>query len=212
MEINVLNYRKKILSKISMQINNHQKILDIGCGDGGDCELLSENAKEVMGIDIELHPNWTEIQKRKCNVDFQVADACNLPFPDDVFDIVFEKDVLHHIQNHKKALKEIVRVTKTGGRVIIVEANRYNPIFYLHMTLMKGHQHFTPHYLKQLIASLYKEDATFISAESRVYPIKSRPILRLIHIVEDLLERMPLVNNYLCYNIAVVKKVGESDG
>ena len=46
----------------------------------------------------------------------------------------------------------------------------------------------------------------FLSVESRVYPTKNKPILKLIHQFEDLVEAIPLVRNYLCYNISIIKK------
>ena len=131
MYFNVVDYAERILSKVNIELNNQQKLLDVGCGDGGDAQLFSENTEEVVGIDIAPHSNW--LRTKRNNVNFLIADGCNLPFPDNIFDIVFEKDVLHHIQNHKEALGEIMRVTKVGGKVIIVEANRYNPISYIYM-------------------------------------------------------------------------------
>lgn len=167
----VLDYRKRILQKAKVNILPNQSVLDVGCGDGGDCELFSKTASNVIGIDILSHPSWSKIKKD--NLEFQVADACNLPFINNIFDVVFVKDVLHHVPNHKKALHEVIRVTKEGGIIIVIEANRFNPIFYLHMTLMLGHQHFKKKYFKKLIES-YSNDATFISTESHVYPIKNK--------------------------------------
>jgi hypothetical protein len=46
----------------------------------------------------------------------------------------------------------------------------------------------------------------FLAVESRVYPTKNKRLLNLIHYFEDMLENMPLIRNYLCYNIAIVKK------
>jgi len=131
--------------------------------------------------------------------------VCNLPFRDKSFDLVFEKDVLHHVKNNVKALEEILRITKTGGYIICVEANRYNPIFYVHMTLMRGHQHFSKNFFKRVMKT-YSKYVYFLAVESRVYPTKNKRLLRLIHYFEDLLESMPLVRNYLCYNIAIAKK------
>ena len=197
--LNVLDYQKRILSKAGIKPNDQQKLLDVGCGDGSMTVNFSQNDKEVVGIDIKPYSNWQVFKTG--NLHFVVADACNLPFLDSIFDIAFEKDALHHIESHKKALNEIKRVTRTGGQVIILEANRHNPVLYLHMTLMKGHQHFTKKHFENIVASTFK-DATFMSAECHVYPIKSK----LIHFIEDFLGKIPLVNNYLSYNIAVMEK------
>lgn len=202
MDINVRDFRQRIFDKISIKLNNQQIVLDVGCGDGGDCEILLENAKEVVGIDIESHPIWSKTKND--NLHFGIVDACSLPFPDDAFDVVFEKDVLHHIEDHKRALGEMKRVAKKYGQTVIIEANRYNPILYLHMTLIKSHQHFTKKYFEDLITSNF-EDATFLHIETHVYPIKSKLFLKLIHFIEDFLPNIPLVKNYLSYNIASIE-------
>lgn len=171
-------------------------------GNGSDCEIFSRKVKKVVGIDIKLHPNWSKIIKD--HVYFCVADVCNLPFSDHAFDMVFEMDVLHHVNNFKRFLDEIKRVTKRNGRVIIAEGNRNNPISYLHMTLMKGHQHFTKKHFEYLVASVFN-NVIFKSIESHVYPIKSNRVLKWIHVVEDFLCKIPFVNNYLSYNIAFIE-------
>jgi ubiquinone/menaquinone biosynthesis C-methylase UbiE len=205
MDNNVLAYRERILNKILQYVSltDQKKIIDIGCGDGGDCELLSKNVKEIVGIDVEFNSKWTKTKSAK--IAFNVADVCNLPFPDESFELVFEKDVLHHVEDKIKASKEIFRITKTGGYIICIEGNRYNPIFYFHMTLMKGHDHFTKSFFTQLMKTL-SPSPNFLSVESRVYPTKNKPILKLIHQFEDLVEAIPLVRNYLCYNISIIKK------
>ena len=205
MDINVLEYRNRILSKIleKISLTGRERIVDIGCGDGGDCELFLKNINEAVAIDVEFNSNWRKNKKK--GIEFSVADVCNLPFRDKSFDLVFEKDVLHHVKNNVKALEEILRITKTGGYIICVEANRYNPIFYVHMTLMRGHQHFSKNFFKRVMKT-YSKYVYFLAVESRVYPTKNKRLLRLIHYFEDLLESMPLVRNYLCYNIAIAKK------
>lgn len=206
MNDNVLEYRKRILNRIfeNVTLTGREKVIDIGCGDGGDCDFFKKLAKEVVGIDIEFNSNW---QKNKKGInEFMVTDACNLPFKDESFEFVFEKDVLHHIENKVKASEEILRITKTGSYIVCVEANRYNPIFYIHMTLIKGHQHFSKKFFTKLMKT-YSKNVYFLTVESRVYPIKNNRLLSIIHHLEDMFETIPLIRNYLCYNIAIIKKI-----
>jgi ubiquinone/menaquinone biosynthesis C-methylase UbiE len=177
-------------------------LLDIGCGDGAFSRLLSKHVRLVLGVDIISNPNWRKIRNR--NVQFLIADACNLPFINECFDKIFEKDMLHHIKNHQKALKEIARVTRREGVAIFIEANRYNPILYFHMTLMKHHEHFTKKYFETLLLTAFRK-CYFMSIESHVYPIKTKYILKLIYILEDSLSKIPFLKNYLAYNIAIAK-------
>ena len=199
---NTENWHEDILRKAELKIGSHYHVLDVGCGDGEDCKLIATCVTYVVGVDIRL----SSLRLPKvANLDFTVADACNLPFKDSVFDVVFEKDALHHIQNHKKGLEEMKRVVKKGGKLVVVEANRYNPILYLHMTLVRGHQHFTKKYFENLL-TYYFRDITFRSVESHVYPITSKYILKIVHFMEDFVAKVPLVKSFLSYNIAIGKK------
>jgi ubiquinone/menaquinone biosynthesis C-methylase UbiE len=205
MDTNVLEYRQRILSKISehVAITGRETVADIGCGDGGVCELLSVNVDKIVGIVVEPNFNWQKTKNAK--IGFSVADVCNLPFPDKSFELVYEKDVLHHVEDKIKASREILRITKPGGFIICIEGNRYNPIFYFHMTLMKGHDHFTKSFFKQLMGTFSKR-VEFFSVESRVYPMKKRSLLKMLHYFENLVEVIPLVRDFSCYNIAIIEK------
>lgn len=210
MNFNVLSYRRRILNKISEygDLKEVGILLDVGCGDGGDCELFSESAKNIVGTDISFHKNGIEIMKRYENISFIVCDACNLPFSNETLDYIHIKDALHHIKNHEKTLTEIIRVTKIGGKIVIVEANRYNPIFYIHMTSIEGHQHFSKNYFYRLIEKHFN-NFMFFTVESHVYPVNNKSIILLLNSLENLLEKIPILRNYLSYNIVVAIKRDE---
>lgn len=199
---NVDDWHESILRKIELKMDSNYHILDVGCGDGKDCELISTHVNNVIGVDICLSSNGLT---KATNLNFIVADACNLPFRKCVYDIVFEKDALHHIRNHKKALYEMKRVVKSHGKVVVVEANRYNPILFFHMTLMGGHQHFTTQYLENLL-SYYFGEIIWRSLESHVYPKTNKYFLKLIHYMEDFVAKVPGVKSFLSYNIAICEK------
>lgn len=197
---NIENWHQDFLRKIELPIDNIHNILDVGCGNGEDCKILAAQANYIVGVDLFL---GSPLPKAS-NLDFIVADACNLPFKNNFFDIVFEKDVLHHVQNHENALREMKKVAKNKGIVVTVEANRYNPIFYIHMTLMKNHQHFTKKYFEKLLTQNFS-NIVFKSTESHVYP-KYGFLLKTAHKIEDLVEGIPFLKNFLSYNIAICKK------
>lgn len=199
---NIEDWHRNILRKAELEMGYADCILDVGCGDGKDCEIISTLANHVVGVDLYL--NSLRLPKIS-NLDFILADACNLPLKNGTLDVVFEKDVLHHILDHNKALKEMKRVVRNGGKLVAVEANRYNPIFYFHMTLMKGHQHFSTKYFKNLLASCFF-DFEFKSVESHCYPITSRHLLKIVHFVEDFVAKVPFMKNILSYNISTIKK------
>jgi ubiquinone/menaquinone biosynthesis C-methylase UbiE len=95
------------------------RILDIGCGEGKLSLFLSKNFEEYFGIDSD--PESIKSAKTKYpNQNFSVTDANKLPFSNDYFDYSIFSKSLHHL-DPKEALQEAARVTKVGGKIIIIE-------------------------------------------------------------------------------------------
>ena len=98
---------------IFYEIKLGSKVLDLGCNDGVFMEFLKERRQcEVKGVDISEVA--LKIAKDK-GLDVQIADAEKLPFADKSFDAVVCMEVLSHLLDPIKALKEIRRVLKKDG-------------------------------------------------------------------------------------------------
>jgi len=95
-------------------------------------------------------------------------------------------------------------VIKQDGTIIIVEANRFNPIFYFHMTLMLGHQHFTMTKFRRIVNNVFPA-AKFGRFECRVYPTNNPFIRKLCHKFEDMMENIFIFDKFLTYNYATIK-------
>jgi len=107
----------------------NKKFLEIGCGLGYFSETaLKKNAK-VTGVDIgDRLINIT--QKRVKKGKFIVASASKLPFRDETFDTILCTEVIEHVNDQNKAIKEMFRVLKFGGVLVITTPNRfYKPLF-----------------------------------------------------------------------------------
>lgn len=103
-----------ILNKLKLKKKN--KILTIGCGTGEELEVLKEFG-DIYVIDInkevlKLIPS--KLYKKKF-----VMDATSLKFKDNTFDLIVALDTLEHIKDDKKVIKEIERVLKPKGHIII---------------------------------------------------------------------------------------------
>jgi len=103
-------------------IKSGQKILDVGCGNGRLMELFKNNTIEYYGVD--LSDELIAIAKKECQkynlikANFQVANMLDLPFADNIFDLVFCVSALHHIPSavgRWQAVQEMQRVLKPGG-------------------------------------------------------------------------------------------------
>lgn len=98
-----------------------EKILDSGCASGRFFGVLKSKKVHYFGVD--LSDKLIDIAKDKYpEADFRVADALNLPFPDDFFDKVYSISVLHNIPSKElqlQYLKEAKRALKPGGTLIL---------------------------------------------------------------------------------------------
>lgn len=91
------------------------KVLDLGCGSGRDSIFLANQRFEVWGIDISKEAIRKAKEKFQSeNLHFLVAEAENLPFTDEFFDVIYSGWVLQSIPL-KKAYSEILRVLKKEG-------------------------------------------------------------------------------------------------
>ena len=101
--------------------------LDVGCGYGADVIALAQRLKpdgRAIGIDASASM-IAEAQRRAADsgldVEFLVADAVALPFEDSTFDLCRIETVLQHVADTERAVAEMVRVTRPGGRVGALE-------------------------------------------------------------------------------------------
>jgi len=112
---------------------NKKKVLEVGFGMGTDLMQFAEAGAEVWGID--LSPVHKEISEKRFalynkTANLQLADAENMPFPDNTFDAVYSFGVIHHTPNTEKAAKEIHRVLKPGGKAIIGLYHKNSAYYY----------------------------------------------------------------------------------
>jgi len=101
-------------------LDDNSKILDIGCAKGymmHDLSLLIPGA-EIKGVDVSNYAKENAIESMQDNI--VVANANNLPFPDDYFDLVIAINTLHNLPliDCKQAFREINRVTKNNSFVM----------------------------------------------------------------------------------------------
>jgi ubiquinone/menaquinone biosynthesis C-methylase UbiE len=115
---------------------NGKVVLDYGCGPGYLTKhLIAAGAVHVTGIDVSdaeieqarerAAANGIEDRSR-----FLVADAHATDFPDDSFDLIIGDSILHHLEL-RRALLEIRRILRPGGRAVFLEPLWHNPLLRL---------------------------------------------------------------------------------
>jgi ubiquinone/menaquinone biosynthesis C-methylase UbiE len=112
-------------------MKENQNYLEVGCGNGAVCRYVAENYLwNVTGVDVD--PEQIQLARESSNdiqnLRFLEADATNLPFQDNDFDIVLSFGTTHHIPNWLDALKEIRRVLKPEGYFIYYDLLYSRPL------------------------------------------------------------------------------------
>ena len=112
------------------EIKHGDAVLDVGCGTGNYTIELAKRGADVVGVDSsEEMLIWArqKAQGERLKVNFQVADALNLPFPDESFDLIPSNGLLCFLKEPEKALMEMHRVLKPGGGLAVGVLNKWSP-------------------------------------------------------------------------------------
>lgn len=104
-------------------IEHKGMVLDIGCATGMFSLLSRDNGVTGVGVDISSG-SLRQARKESPGFDFALASAEHLPWTDRAFDTILMLDVLEHVPCEHKALAEVERVLRPGGRLIISVPNK----------------------------------------------------------------------------------------
>ena len=110
---------------IALKLGASACILDIGCGGGMLTNFLAQQGHSVFGIDLSAN-SLKNAQRMDTTqtVSYQKANAYALPFPEKKFDVVCAMDVLEHVEDCERLIKEASRVLKKGGLFFFHTFNR----------------------------------------------------------------------------------------
>lgn len=120
-------WRKKAINLL--RPNAPQMILDVATGTGDFAiEALKLKPEKVVGVDISegmLEVGREKLKKKGIhNVELRAGDSENLPFQENIFDAVIVAFGVRNFENLEKGLLEMLRVTKPGGRIVILEFSK----------------------------------------------------------------------------------------
>jgi ubiquinone/menaquinone biosynthesis C-methylase UbiE len=100
------------------------RVLDVGCGDGASLSLFSQlGFADLYGIDVQAD-RIESARKRFPNVQFTCDDAARMPFPSEMFDLVFESTMFVQITDEalaERIASEMLRVTRHGAYVMLID-------------------------------------------------------------------------------------------
>lgn len=112
---------QKVLQFVSPAGN--ERALDSGSGAGALAFALAPHVREVVAVDVvpELLEQGRRRGERFPNVEFVEADVTSLPFELGSFDVAGSLRTLHHVARPELAVAELARVTRAGGRLLVVD-------------------------------------------------------------------------------------------
>ncbi len=98
-----------------------KRVLDVGCGKGRFARIFHEQepGAEIWGLDISEEM----LRYVPAGISTRAGSMTDLPFPDDWFDGAYATESLEHAVEIEKAVAEICRVVKDGGRIAIIDKN-----------------------------------------------------------------------------------------
>ena len=122
----------------SVEVKPQDRVLEVGCGMGRYTLLLAEKGVRVEGLDLApaLLERMREYNGDRYNIPLHCADMVSPPKElEGVFDVVIGFFVLHHVHDLDPCFAAMARLLRPGGRMIFVEPNPYNPLYYLQILL-----------------------------------------------------------------------------
>ncbi|MDF0554157.1 class I SAM-dependent methyltransferase [Kamptonema sp. UHCC 0994] len=214
-----------------------KKLLDLGCGAGENSVYFAK--KGALCVATDYSPGMVEValklaETNGVKIEGCTANAMELEFPDNTFDIVYASNLLHHLPEPKMAIREMHRVLKPGGKACFWEPLKHNPVInvYRRMATKVRTEDETPLDINivKFVNSLYSDVAydTFWLATlwiflrfyliEKVHPNKERywkkiiieqarlePEYRRLENLDNFLKKLPVMKRF-AWNLAVVAR------
>lgn len=171
-------YARKILPDCAV-------VIDVGCGAGAMARELAEFARVVA---CDLSPLALELCRRREIVNLVRGDLQGLPLEDGVADGVVALDVIEHVKDDVAAMREIARILKPGG-LLILSAPAYRMLWSGHDVALHHYRRYTRERLRKLAEGAGLRPKKLTYAVFFLFPL-----VALLRLVGNMVRREPRAN------------------
>lgn len=110
---------------LKLYCQSAKSMIDLGCGEGTRLGFVSQTRGNKAGlVGVDISNTAIKLAKKKFpGITFQQADLEHLSFVDESFDLVYSAFVLEHLSDPEQMLREAIRITKSGGKLLLIAPN-----------------------------------------------------------------------------------------
>lgn len=164
----VLFLKHKFAYELALSyINATDRVLEIGCGDGYGAHLISSIGADVVAIDVDTNAiNYAKRKYKDTNITFELYDGETIDYADHIFNMIVSFQVIEHVADVEKYLKNIKRLLKPEGIFIITTPSRT-------YRLKPNQKPWNEFHLREYDISSLKSDIIRVFPNSRLYAVKA---------------------------------------
>jgi ubiquinone/menaquinone biosynthesis C-methylase UbiE len=162
--------RAMVKTLLSLSVGNGSvgKVLDIGCGTGALLDQLQTCSTEVWGVDVS--PEALKYCSLRGHAKLVLADATNIPFRSEYFDVVTAIGLIEHLEQDVEFLVETKRLLKPNG-VLILLTSSFRSLWSMHDTANEHKRRYRLRSLNQRISEVGFEKVRFSHLNFFLFPI-----------------------------------------
>lgn len=124
--------RGRLISRLLSLVELKGKALEVGCGTGALTPTLFDRGLDITVGDISQ--SLAEATAQKYTISSMRCDATSIALPNEAVDVVLSSEVIEHVPDPHKALREMARVLKPGGSIVVTSPNKlWYPVLWLSM-------------------------------------------------------------------------------
>ena len=190
--------------QVKEKLDKNSVILDLGCGVGYGTYLLSQVAKNIIGIDIsEEAINYANENYGALNCQFMVYDGMQTNYYDESFDVIVSFQVIEHVVNDIQFISEAYRLLKPGGTFFLTTPNKIFRLFPLQKPWNRFHiREYYPYELSELLSKSFNNvEILGISGSNEIEAMENKRINKIQN------DQLKLLNKLIPYTVK--SKVGD---